>query len=1240
MRHHRARDTIGRFTLVREIGRGGAGIVYEALEPETERRLALKVLRTLDDPALLVRFKREFRLVKMLAHPNIVALEELFSEDNEWFFTMELVGGLDFLTFARHGLAPGGPNASSEPNYSESRLRKGLVQLVSALEVMHEAGIAHRDVKPSNVLVTQEGRLVVLDFGVATDLRARATGAETLSIVGTPVYMAPELALGEASGVAVDLYAVGVMLFEALTGHRPVNGAVMEVLSKKLTEPVRRPHELVASVPKDLSQLAMDLLEPDPQARPTASEVLQRLGVMSATFTGELTGEGSSRAKKTHVFVGRESELAALEGAFAETRSGGSATVVVRGESGIGKTALVTHSLAKLEERAPDVVILNGRCRENEWIPFKAVDGLMDDLARVLGAHPQEAKAILPRRADRLAQVFPIFRRVVKTSAHGGQGMSTDPVEQRSQLFGSVRELFQRLCEQYAVVALIDDVQWADADSLAILNELTRPPDAPLLTLIVTLRSEGANEPLKEPAFGRARVIDLTRLSIEDSVALAREMALGDNEPPTSERAPFDAETIAREAHGHPMFIAELVRYSAVARPESGLVRLDDALGERLRALDAASAAVLRLIALTGRPTTLALVKEASSLGFDEVTRIVAHLRGIHVLRASRTRGDLIEPYHDRVREVVLKALTEDHRREFHRRIATALESANEPDAEALALHWRGAGDEDRALSYGLKAAQAASEALAFDHAAELYESALASSRLGRADERLVAEKLGDALVNAGRGIRAAAAYRRAARGAPVANALDLERRAAEQLLRAGHFDEGLDAIRAVLAAVGMSLPKTPIGALVRFVFGRLVLHFRGLGFKRRDETQIPATELVRADVCRSVSFGLAVVDTVRAAAFQVRALLLALRAGEIKRVAFALAYEATFIARAGEPSFQRAVQLGDRACALADETGDPNTIAWSLAMRGTADYLCGRFADALDRLQRAVELWRTHCSGVAWELASSQLFAASSLAQMGAFRRLSEELPRALRDALERGDRYGAVCLRVGMPNLHWLALDAPLEAETQVREAMSEWSKLGFHLEHFYELIALTNVDLYRGHGRAAYARIEQRWGALRRSLLPFTIQSVRILSRHARARSALRAAEEVQWDPALLRAAERDARALQRERSAISVALASLVRAALAATGGAEARAAALLRDAISGFDVADMKLHAAAARRRLGTLLGGEEGRTLASASDAWMASEGVKNPERLVAMIAPGFAARKELGKPLEQVPAK
>ena len=507
MQPRRAQSHIGRFTLVREIGRGGSGTVYEALDAETGRRLALKVLRAFEHPEVLVRFKREFRLVKLLAHRNIVALEELFSEDDDWFFTMELVQGVDFLSFVRRGRSV----VDRPENTRGGRVLRDEAARWARAARLGARGDARGGHRPQGREAVERTR----DAGGAARRprfrrRRRPSSSRTRA----------DLQRGRDAGV----HGAGARARRGIErGRRHVRGGGHAVRGAHrppsrrgighgdpLEEDLRRPRTRRASSsgprPRILSQLATELLDPNPEGRPTASGALQRLGLMAMNTTGEI--RATSGAKRRRLFVGRQSELVALEAAFADANAGGAATVVLRGESGIGKTALVNHFLAQVEDRTLDAVILNGRCRENEWIPFKAFDGIMDDLARVLTTRPQEARAILPRRADRLAQVFSSFRSFVTAPVRGAQSGATDPIEQRSQLLTSVRELFERLCEHSSVVVVIDDVQWADADSLALLNELTRPPDAPPLTLLVTLRSDVVNEPLKEPAFARAQVLD------------------------------------------------------------------------------------------------------------------------------------------------------------------------------------------------------------------------------------------------------------------------------------------------------------------------------------------------------------------------------------------------------------------------------------------------------------------------------------------------------------------------------------------------------------------------------------------------------------------------------------------------------------------------------------------------------------------------------------------------------------
>lgn len=216
------------------------------------------------------------------------------------------------------------------------------------------------------------------------------------------------------------------------------------------------------------------------------------------------------------------------------------------------------------------------------------------------------------------------------------------------------------------------------------------------------------------------------------------------------------------------------------------------------------------------------------------------------------------------------------------------------------------------------------------------------------------------------------------------------------------------------------------------------------------------------------------------------------------------------------------------RAMELAEASGNPDAVGFAYTCCGTAQYLNGHFKEGADLLERGGEILRNRTTGVTFEIDSGDYFLAYSLAQLGAVRRLSQEASRRLHEAIQRGDVYATVNLSVGNANLLWLAEDDPLEARARIETAMDAWSKQGVHLEHFLALLALTNVDLYEGRGKEAYARVLAQWGPLRRSLFLATVQSLRIHAWHMRARSALATASGNR-EPALLRVTERDARAI---------------------------------------------------------------------------------------------------------------
>ncbi len=281
-------------------------MVYEAVDRESGSHVALKTLRSLSGETLL-QLKSEFRTLQDIEHPNLIRLDELTRDGDTWFFTMELIHGATFVVYVTGAPSVGavssmrsdastGEHAAIQPNlgFDEQRLRDSLIQLAQGLSALHAAGKVHRDIKPDNVLVTFDGRVVILDLGLARE----PTAAGDDEIVGTVLYMAPEQISGGGVGPPCDWYAVGVMLYVCLTGRHPFEGSSIDVMNRKLEAEPPAPSAVSAGVPADLEALCVDLLRREPTERPTGAEFLTRLRRGSGSDRSARRGPGAGRVRR------------------------------------------------------------------------------------------------------------------------------------------------------------------------------------------------------------------------------------------------------------------------------------------------------------------------------------------------------------------------------------------------------------------------------------------------------------------------------------------------------------------------------------------------------------------------------------------------------------------------------------------------------------------------------------------------------------------------------------------------------------------------------------------------------------------------------------------------------------------------------------------------------------------------------------------------------------------------------
>src|SRR5512142_2234020 len=273
---------IGRYEIRGELGRGGMATVYRAYDPSFEREVAIKVLprELLHDPQFKDRFRREIKTIAALEHPAIVPVYDVGEEDDVPYFVMRYMSGGSLSQWISRG------------KFSLEDAARIIERVSSALAYAHKNGLVHRDLKPDNILFDNNGAPFISDFGVAKLLDS-STSMTGSGIIGTPAYMSPEQAQGEKVDNRSDIYGLGVIIFQMLSGHQPYNATTpMGVAVKHITDPVPEILKANPGLPAETDTIIKTAMAKDPQLRyQTATELAHALS--DAAF-----GKGQGRATK------------------------------------------------------------------------------------------------------------------------------------------------------------------------------------------------------------------------------------------------------------------------------------------------------------------------------------------------------------------------------------------------------------------------------------------------------------------------------------------------------------------------------------------------------------------------------------------------------------------------------------------------------------------------------------------------------------------------------------------------------------------------------------------------------------------------------------------------------------------------------------------------------------------------------------------------------------------------------
>jgi hypothetical protein len=716
---------------------------------------------------------------KLGEHPHIVTVLDTGEHDGTPYVVSEYVGGGDLA---------GVLEACAGRRLEIDRATAIVIDVCRALEHAHSRGVVHRDLKPANVWLGDDDAARLGDFGLATTDRRSRAAVEGM-LVGTVSYLPPELALGRAADARSDLYSLGAMFYELLTGEPPFPGDdAVAIIGQHLSTPPVAPSRHRDEVSPAIDEVVLRLLAKSPDERPqSAAETRREIeAAASAPARGEddADAENPLEALAGGVFVGRDSELGEARGVLEDALGGQGRLLLLSGDPGIGKTRTAEQLATYARVRGARVYW--GRCYETKgqppyWPWSEAIREYVLEADPVglrwqLGARAAEIARIVPELAERLDIEIP---------------EQTETEQARFRLFDSVTAFLTDASKARPTVIVLDDLHWADEPSLHLLSFVTRRFADSGLLLVGTYRDVelGRHHHLGLTLEDLAGVDCVRRVSLRGleprAIADYIELTAGVDRPPADL-----AQAIAEQTGGNPFFIGEVVRLMAAeghlgepaARQEVLIPQgVRQVVGRRLDRLSETANEVLGIASIYGRNFPADVVEAVSERAPDVVRAGLAEAVESRLIEELAADPGHYAFSHALVRETLVAEIPAAKRVRLHGLIAEALERHTDIDPDRhlseLAHHFLEAaplGEVDRAIDYATRGAIRAAQRFAHEDAANLYEKALETLEMAppvdplrRLDLRL---ELGTAQVRAGRLVEA---RRTLERGATVARELD-----------------------------------------------------------------------------------------------------------------------------------------------------------------------------------------------------------------------------------------------------------------------------------------------------------------------------------------------------------------------------------------------------------------------------------------------------------------------------------